>query len=246
MRLLPLLLIALLASGAHAQQVTFYKLSAGTGFVINNDGNVVTNAHVVRGCQSISILTPLGEESAEIVSADTGQDLAVLKTHYISRTIAPMRWNIADLHVGDNVAVIGYPGQLGANGKAQVKKTRVTSLRGPAGDTKWIQLASVAAHGNSGGPVLDMSGNVIGVISGMALTYKVDEHGQPMGPAVGRTDVVITLAALQDFLHEHGIGFYESATGGTAASDGVITQGAHNFIVPVRCVQDIEHRDTPD
>ena len=177
-----------------------------------------------------------------MVASDTHRDLAVLKTRYSGKNIAPLRWNIADLKVGDSVVVMGYPGQLGATGKEQTRKTRVTSLRGPAGEDRWIQLASVASRGNSGGPVLDMAGNVIAVISGMALTYKVGPDGKPMGQALARSDVAITLAALQDFLREHGIGFYESATGNTPSSDGALSRTAHNFIVPVRCIQGAESR----
>ena len=235
-------IIPLLATPALAQEATYYRISSGTGFVINNEGNVVTNAHVVKGCQSISILTAKGEEEATLVTADTEMDLAVLKTQYIGPTIAPLRWNISDLRVGDDVIVMGYPGEQGASGHYQFKKTKLVSLKGPAGEEKWIQLASVAAKGNSGGPVLDSSGNVIAVISGMAMTYRVEPSGDLSEKAVSTSDVAIPLAALQDFLHEHAINSYASASGLVAYSDGALRDNARNFIVPVRCIQDIESR----
>jgi len=237
-----LLLLTLLAAPAFAQQTIIYKISSGTGFVVNNDGHVVTNEHVVRGCQSISILTPKGEEQASLVATAPEHDLALLKTAYISPTTAPLRWNISDLRVGDGVVVMGYPGQEGSTGHSQYKKTNVTSLKGPTGEDQWIQLASVAAKGNSGGPVLDGSGNVIAVISGMAMTYRVDASGKPIGDAVGKSDVAITLAALQDFLRAHAVNFYESTSGSIAYGDGVLRDNARNFIVPVRCIQDVERR----
>ena len=227
---------------AYAQTTLYYKISSGTGFVINNTGNIVTNAHVVKACKSISILTPKGEEQATLVASDAKQDLAVLKTSYISQYIAPLRWNIRDLRVGDDVIVMGYPGQAGANGHYEYKKTRITSLAGPTGEERLIQLASVAAHGNSGGPVLDGSGNVIAVISGMAVTYQADRDGKPTGNALGQSDVAITLAALQDFLHAHSIDFYESSSGLVAYGDGVLRDNAHHFILPVRCIQSVEQR----
>jgi S1-C subfamily serine protease len=237
-----LFLALTMALPALAQQATYYRISSGTGFVINNEGNVVTNAHVVKGCQSISILTAKGEEQAGLVAADTEMDLAVLKTPYISPSIAPLRWNISDLRVGDDVIVMGYPGEQGASGHYQFKKTKLVSLKGPAGEEKWIQLASVAAKGNSGGPVLDTSGNVIAVISGMAMTYRVNPDGGLSEKAVGRSDVAIPLAALEDFLHEHAIHSYASASGLVAYSDGALRDNARNFIVPVRCIQDVESR----
>jgi serine protease Do len=241
MRHLPLLL-TLLTAPAFAQQTIYYKISSGTGFVVNNDGHVVTNEHVVRGCKSISILTPKGEEQASLVATAPGLDLALLKTAYLSPTTAPLRWNIGDLRVGDGVVVMGYPGQEGATGHYQYKKTSITSLKGPTGEDQWIQLASVAAKGNSGGPVLDGSGNVIAVISGMAMTYRVDASGNPVGNAVGKSDVAITLAALQDFLRGHGASFNESASGTIAYGDSTLRDNARNFIVPIRCIQDIERR----
>lgn len=226
-----------LASPALAQHSVLYKISSGTGFVINNDGNIVTNAHVVKDCRSISILTPKGEEQASLVAEDATNDLAVLKTAYISPYTAPLRWNIRDLKVGDDVIVMGYPGQEGSTGHYVFKKTRVFSLKGPTGQDTFIQLASVAAHGNSGGPVLDGSGNVIAVISGTALTYHADANGKPVGEALGQSDVAITLAALQDFLRTNNIGYYQSASGVVAYGDAVLRDNARNFIVPVRCIQ---------
>lgn len=233
-----LALLLALALPLHAQQTTYYRVSSGTGFVINNEGHVVTNAHVVTDCRAISILTPRGEEQARLVATDTAHDLAVLKTAYISPYTAPLRWNIAELRVGDEVVVMGYPGQAGASGQHVFKKTRLTSLKGPAGEENFVQLSSVAAQGNSGGPVLDGTGHVIAVISGTALTYHADSRGQPVGEAIGRADVAITLAALQDFLREHRVHFYESVSGRVAYGDGILRDNARNFIVPVRCIQD--------
>ena len=178
-----------------------------------------------------------------MVTADTQRDLAVLKTPFISPNIAPLRWNISDLKVGDEVVVMGYPGKEGASGHYQFKKTKVTDLKGPpGGQDRWIQLASVAAQGNSGGPVLDTSGNVIAVISGMAISYKADDNGNPAGAPLSQSDVAIPLAALRDFLHEHLIGFYESTSDTHGYGDSALRDNAHNFILPVRCVQDVQTR----
>lgn len=227
------------ALSAQAQQSVLYKISSGTGFVINNEGHVVTNAHVVTGCQSISILTGKGEVEAKLIAADSGRDLAVLKTGYISPYNAPLRWNISELKVGDGVIIMGYPGQEGSTGHYVYKKTSITSLKGPTGEPNFLQLASVASKGNSGGPVLDGTGNVIAVISGTALTYRADSAGKPTGNPIGQADVAITLAALQDFLRSNRINFYENPSGLIAYGDGVLRDNAKNFTFPVRCIQDV-------
>ena len=219
---------------------TYQKISAGTGFLINRDGDVVTNAHVVKDCQSISVRTERGEEPATLSTSDTDHDLAVVR---LSRgnsggSMAPLRWNIRDLKISDPVIVMGYPGKEGLQGRYVYKKTSVKDLTGPTGEPLWIQLGSVAQHGNSGGPVLDTTGNVIAVISGMAMTYKADAQGRPISAdPVGQSDVAIALAALHDFLNQNSIEYYEASSGLVAYSDQVIEQNAKSFIFPVHCIQ---------
>lgn len=219
-------------------QTTYLRVSAGTGFFVNKNGSIITNAHVVQGCESINILTPQGERPAELVASDRVHDLAVLRAMDMGgAATAPLRWNISDLKVGDAVNMIGFPGQAGANGRYTYKKSSVMSLEGPAGEPLWIQLGSVAEKGNSGGPVLDNAGNVIAVISGIAQTYRVTKSGTLDGGPIGQSDVAITLATLQDFLHHNGISYYESSSGMVSYSDSMIEKNALSFVVPVRCIQ---------
>lgn len=219
-------------------ETTYLRISAGTGFFVNKDGSIITNAHVVQGCEAINILTPAGERPAELVASDHVHDLAVLRAADMGgATSAPLRWNIRDLKVGDAINMIGFPGQAGANGRYTYKKSSVMSLEGPAGEPLWIQLSSVAEKGNSGGPVLDNAGNVIAVISGIAQTYRVSRSGALEGVPIGQSDVAITLATLQDFLHQNGISYYESSSGMVSYSDTMIEKNALSFVVPVRCIQ---------
>lgn len=238
MRLALMMALLLPTVALAGTQTVTYKLSSGTGFVVNNDGHVVTNAHVVERCQSISILTPRGEEAATLVTADKERDLAVLDTHYVPREFASLRFDTEGLEVGNTVVVLGFPGSAGANGTSQLKRSRVHALTGPTGEENWLQLASVAAKGNSGGPVLDDAGRVIAVVTGIAMTYRADTAGEPVGSPIGQTDVAITLTALRDYLREQGVSFYE--TGGSSHSDeSRIRDSAKHYIVPVRCITDV-------
>jgi serine protease Do len=235
-----LLFIPLLPAPAYAQSLQYIKITAGTGFAINSGGDIITNAHVVQACQSITIGTDHGDVPAALLASDAAQDLAVLHVPPGSTAaVAPLRWNISDLAVGDAVVVMGYPGQASLTGRYQFRKSSITSLHGPTGEAKWLQLASVAEKGNSGGPVLDTGGNVIAVISGLAMTYKVGQDGKTTPQLIGQSDIAITLTALQDFLRRNQIGYYESASGLVAYGDGALETNAHRFIVSVRCNQGV-------
>ena len=228
-------------SASSAIALTRYEqISAGTGFLVNRDGDVVTNAHVLKDCQSITVRTEHGEQKANLIASDGAHDLAIIRLAEgnSNGSMAPLRWNISERKIGDPVIVMGYPGQKGMEGHYVYKKTAVKDLTGPTGEPLWIQLGSVAQHGNSGGPVLDTTGNVIAVISGMAMTYKADAQGKPItADLVGKSDVAITLAALHDFLRQNNIEYYEASSGLVAYADPVIEQHAQQFILPVRCIQ---------
>lgn len=231
-----LMLSAGLAGNAWSEQKVI-QLSTGTGFVVNPDGQVITNAHVVRHCRSFTVLTPAGERPATLDSLDETQDLAVLDVADArDLSIAPLRWNIRDLKVGDAVLVSGYPGHAALSGELVTRSSTVQALEGPTGEPVWIQLGAVAEHGNSGGPVLDSSGHVIAVLTGMAKTYRTDPRTQQRVELIGQSDIAITLASLQDFMHKHRVSFYERQSSQGVMSAEQIGQEAKKFIVAVRCV----------
>lgn len=239
MRFFPLML-ALLALPAAAQQTVpvLMRVNAGTGFYINRDGDIVTNAHVVKSCRSISVKTLSGERPATLRASDPARDLALLRVAGDISAIANLRWNIRDLKVGDAVVVMGYPGQEGIAGKYRFKTSTVQGLNGPTGEPHWLQLGSVAAQGNSGGPVLDRAGNVIAVITGNTMVYRVMEKGgKPIADPqlLSKSDVAITLPVLEDFLRQHQAGYYQSSSGSGTAADRLIENRANRFIVPIRC-----------
>jgi len=232
-----------LSAGAQTTTTTqttkYQKISAGTGFILNRDGDVVTNAHVLNACESIAVRVDGTEQPATLRARDDEHDLALLRISAGNRdgTMAPLRWNISELKVGDPVVLMGYPGKGNLEGRAVVKKTSVTNLNGPAGEPKWIQLSSVAEHGNSGGPVLDTSGNVIGVMAALSKTYRVDAQGNKLDAPIGEADVAITLSSLRDFLKDNQVSYYEATSGLVAYADSVIEENAKKFIVPIHCNQ---------
>lgn len=236
------LMVLVLAGPAFAQPTRWLvQFSSGTGFYINKSGHLITNAHVVKNCQNIAVRSGSAMLPAREVARDEKRDLAVLKVDGPAPSIAPLRWNIAALSPGDPVVLYGFPGEAGAQGKARYTRTTVTGLTGPTGEPQWLQLRSVAQQGNSGGPVLDTTGNVIAVIAGRAETYRTATSGNAKPQLVGLSDIAITLAALKDFLHDNRIPFYEASSGLVAYADGILERNAGKFITQVQCV----HSRTP-
>ena len=138
--------------------------SMGSGFVINEQGNVVTNFHVIDGAKEITVAFKDGREiDATIVGADKATDLAVLKL----KTGAPYKYvsfdTAEDIRVGDWVVAVGNPFGLGGTATAGIISADGRKIGGPY--TDFLQIDAPINRGNSGGPTFDLKGRVIGVNS---------------------------------------------------------------------------------
>jgi S1-C subfamily serine protease len=138
--------------------------STGTAFAINTDGFFLTNAHVVAGCADV-VLRGIGDSSqkASVWAQDPQNDLALLKTSQLTVPVLDFA-DSNQLRLGQSVVVIGYPlaGDLASGIK--VTTGAVSSLAGPGDDTRLVQVTAPIQPGNSGGPLLNDYGNVIGVV----------------------------------------------------------------------------------
>ena len=141
----------------------------GSGFVYDSDGHVVTNQHVVDGAQSVSVQLWNGKSyTAHVVGTDASTDIAVLKVDAPSSQLFPL--TLADsskVAVGDNVVAIGSPFGLQetvTSGIVSALHREMTSPNNFAIDDS-IQTDAAINHGNSGGPLLNAQGKVIGVTS---------------------------------------------------------------------------------
>ncbi len=137
----------------------------GTGFIISANGYVVTNYHVVRGADSVHLQSTKGESfKAKVIYIDPTHDLAMLRIN--DSTFAPLKnapytFKETPSELGEDVYTIGYPRDEVVYGQGYL-----SSRTGYAGDTTAYQISIPVNPGNSGGPVLDSKGNVVGIISG--------------------------------------------------------------------------------
>ena len=139
----------------------------GSGFVYDDAGHIVTNAHVVEGATSIKVQLANGKTyNATLVGSDESSDLAVLKVDAPASQLHPLaRANSSAVEVGDGVVAIGSPFGLSETVTAGIVSALDRSIDSPNGATipGAIQTDAAINHGNSGGPLLDLSGKVIGV-----------------------------------------------------------------------------------
>jgi putative serine protease PepD len=143
--------------------------SLGSGFVVDRDGYIVTNYHVIDGAQKIEVnFSGDDRVPATIVGSDASTDLAVLKIDAQSRALTPLPLGNSDeVHVGDAVVAIGNPFGLERSVTAGIVSALQRDITSPNGYTidKVIQTDAPINQGNSGGPLLNARGEVIGVNS---------------------------------------------------------------------------------
>ena len=181
--------------------------SSGSGFAVTSDGHIVTNYHVVEGCQNVEI-TYKGETiPATVISFDLNNDLALLKSDFKPLHTFPLSrknpYTLMDIYVA------GYP--FGYDISTPVKITRgiVSSLAGIGNNFSQVQIDAAIQPGNSGGPIFDNKGNAVGVaVSKLDLEIMMDSYGVvPEGTNFGiKSNVVI------NFLESNNINLINTNT----------------------------------
>jgi S1-C subfamily serine protease len=154
---------------AKGTQVGDDDFGVGTGVVIKDDGTILTNLHVVASAPRLVVTFADGLQSpAVIVSAQREKDLAVLKPLYIPDDLQPATLGSSqNLSPGDDVVAVGFPFGLGASVSAGVISGLNRTFKPAEGPplTGLIQFDAAANPGNSGGPLVNMAGEVLGIVT---------------------------------------------------------------------------------
>jgi S1-C subfamily serine protease len=186
-----------------------HAASSGTGFFVAADGAVVTNAHVVEDCLSIRVTSDQGATSvAKVVARDARNDLALLGTGLTTRKTAAFR---ASIRLGEAVEAFGYPLTEVLSKSGNFTLGNVSALVGLGEDSRYLQISAPVQPGNSGGPLLDQSGNLVGVVSAKldALKLMVATNGD----IAQNVNFAIKSSIVASFLDANGVGY---ATGAAA------------------------------
>ena len=206
-------------------------VATGTGFIVNDRGDVVTNNHVVDSCSQIKfVLNGQGPVQGRLVAADTTNDLAVANFPLPRTKVASFSDTIKS-RPGDDLVVFGYPllGLLSTSGN--LTRGSLTAMAGMQDDVRYIQISAPVQPGNSGGPVLDMGGEVIGVV-----TYKlnaVETMKVAGGDIPQNVNFALKASVLRLFLDSHSIPYTvsEHHVSLTAAEVGDLSEQFTGIVV---------------
>lgn len=139
-------------------------LNAGTSFLIDAKGYLVTNAHVVKGSSTILVQNNKGQEfKAKISHLDNDKDLAILKIEdedFKAFSTLPYSFRKNNVDLGEQIFTLGFP-----RDEIVYNEGYLSAKTGYNGDTVSFQIAVSANPGNSGGPVLNRNGEVVGILS---------------------------------------------------------------------------------
>ena len=233
-RLESAVLAALIAAGQKSApkpdptSLVLERKSTGSGFRVSARGHVLTNAHVVRGCTEVRI--PSGGV-VEIMAREGSSDLALLRAPAgTARAVAKFRQG-RGIRPGASVVVMGYPLRgLLASG-ANVSTGAVSALAGPGDDRRLIQITAPVQPGNSGGPVLDAAGNVVGVVVAKLDAIRI---ARSTGDIPQNVNFAVSAGTARAFLDGEGVP-YETAPSDNALEPVEVAAAARKFTVLVEC-----------
>jgi S1-C subfamily serine protease len=146
------------------------EAKVGSGVVVVDRGLILTNLHVVSGVKFVRVVFADGMESvAAVVGLQPENDLAVLQAKTIPDDLTPANLgSTRDLAVGDHVVAVGFPFGIGPSVSAGVVSGLNREFRSPEGQrllTRLIQFDAAANLGNSGGPLVNAKGEVVGIVT---------------------------------------------------------------------------------
>jgi TPR repeat protein len=175
------------------------KAATGTAFVVSDQGHLLTNHHVVMSCQQVRLAG--SDKPLKVLTKDEANDLALLQMADKPQSVAVFR-STNDLRQGESIVIYGYPleGALAAGGN--LAPGVVSALAGLGNNTSQIQITAPVQPGNSGGPVLDSKGQVVGVVVQKLDAVKV---AKLTGDVPQNVNFAINAATTRTFLESNQV-----------------------------------------
>jgi S1-C subfamily serine protease len=209
------------------------KSKSGTGFFINTRGYFVSNEHVVKDCRKIEVVNLSVKSTAQALFSDSKNDIAVLKIEGSSPQQSSSFRIGKPIRAGDDIITVGFPLQEVLGSDIKVTKGNISSLTGVNNDSSMLQFSAPIQPGNSGGPLLDTGGNVVGIVSA-----KLSEIAtlKATGTLPQNVNFAIKNQVIQTFLDSHGIEYLTRSTDKNLGAAEVVDQ-ARRYTLNVQCYE---------
>jgi hypothetical protein len=178
------------------------SLRSGSGFAVA-PGVVVTNAHVVEGCRALRVLHGAQARGGRVLAIDREQDLAAVQSDLAVPAVLALRASPA-LRVGESVVAFGFPLAGSLSREGNLTTGNVSALAGLRDDARYLQITAPVQPGNSGGPLLDDSANVIGVITAKLDAVAIAKR---TGDIPQNVNFAVNGQSLERFLQDARIGY---------------------------------------
>ncbi len=218
--------------------------SSGSGVLLGQNGVLVTNAHVISNCSSLEAVSSQGTEvAAEIITADKQNDLALLQLkkggfeggeNISPRSDVTIGIRPGDVRLGEAVVVAGYPYGESLSSGLKVTAGIVSGITGLGNNIAQFQLDAAVQPGNSGGPVFDHTGNVIGLV--VAQLNKV-QVAQATGSLPENTNFAIKSSLLRTFLAVNSVEIPEPSNNKKFLNTEAISNRAKTVTYQIRCAR---------
>lgn len=201
----------------------------GTGFVVSSEGHILTNNHVVAECKT---LATRDGKPLRLISRNVRSDLALLKADTASTAVAVFRTGPAP-KMGDAVVAFGFPLPDLLSSEGNVATGILSATSGLQDDVRFVQISAPVQPGNSGGPLLDQSGHVIGVVVAKLDTLRV---ARAIGDIPQNVNFAIRWSEVRAFLDEEGVP-YRKTTSQQSLSTPDVAALARRMSVLIDCTE---------
>ena len=206
--------------------------STGSGFFINNRGHILTNAHVVDGCQAIKVPSYNQIHEAELLVSNKSLDIAVIKSEKPGSRYALFE-PPNSVQLGQEVMVAGFPMRGVLADEMNFSQGAVSSMSGLSNDSRHFQMTAPVQPGNSGGPVIDSNGHVIGVV---VSKLNALWSAQSTGTLTENINFAIKNLPISSYLDSNGIEYFtDNAMNERDPVD--IARSAKEYTIPIVCIK---------
>lgn len=202
----------------------FRSIGSGTGFFINRQGQILTSFHVVSQCSAVRIKAAGKQfEPATIIARDQSNDLAILQATPNAVT-GKLRTGV-EIRPGENIVVYGFPLSSELSSTGSITTGIVNSVAGLKDDPRYLQISAPIQPGNSGGPLLDSSGTIVGII-----------RAQYVGLRIQNVNFAVKAGIAQRFMEQSQIN-YERSLPNRVLNAADIGEQARAYTVLIDCMR---------